>query len=355
MGELLRLRAGPLSMDFDVQNAFLRYVRFDQFEILRGIFAAVRDQDWNTIPTIALVSHIGCQLEVAVHTSKLKDANWQRCFELLVSQRDIVARLLIFDPCQKSAPATLVRAGVDAADDATGSLPVVAGTNAYFAELNRNRPTVHDSMRGCYSINPQVHAFDNLSLCETLEAQRETVDSAFAIFGCPVVISPITLRPRFNPNATSKSGTQSTPETDARQPTGFAAAWTTGVLGQLATHPRVASLTFYDTWGPRGVMDVSGNSYPISQVFAEYVRSATVFPAVSSKPQKVSAIGLMDAHGQRRVLIGNLSHRPLTVCLDETTRHEIAAESVSVLEMAVTNCKNAACQQVHSTSIERSA
>ncbi len=54
MGDLLRLQAGPLTMEFDVQNAFLRYVRFDRFEILRGIFAAVRDQDWNTIPTTVL-------------------------------------------------------------------------------------------------------------------------------------------------------------------------------------------------------------------------------------------------------------------------------------------------------------
>ena len=29
-----------------------------------------------------------------------------------------------------------------------------------------------------YSINPQVHAFDNLSLAETLSAQAETVKSA---------------------------------------------------------------------------------------------------------------------------------------------------------------------------------
>ena len=53
------------------------------------------------------------------------------------------------------------------------------------------------------SLNPQVHAFDNASLVETLEAQKWTVESARKfVGGLPISVSPITLRPRFNPNAT---------------------------------------------------------------------------------------------------------------------------------------------------------
>ena len=79
-------------------------------------------------------------------------------------------------------------------------LRVATGTNAYFAELNRQRPP-----RGavaCYSINPQVHTFDDLSLVETLEAQPATVESALQFCDRDLIVSPITLRPRFNPNAT---------------------------------------------------------------------------------------------------------------------------------------------------------
>ena len=43
---------------------------------------------------------------------------------------------------------------------------IVSGTNAYFTELNRERPPVPDSNLVTYSINPQVHAFDPLSLIE---------------------------------------------------------------------------------------------------------------------------------------------------------------------------------------------
>lgn len=53
---------------------------------------------------------------------------------------------------------------------------LATGTNAYFAELNRQRPP--RGMTVCYSFNPQVHAFDDLSLMETLEAQASTVESA---------------------------------------------------------------------------------------------------------------------------------------------------------------------------------
>src|ERR1035437_7505719 len=43
------LRAGPLSMLFEPELAFLRYIRLGNREILRGIYSAVRDGVWGTI------------------------------------------------------------------------------------------------------------------------------------------------------------------------------------------------------------------------------------------------------------------------------------------------------------------
>src|SRR5258705_11184315 len=45
----IALRAGPLTMLFKPDNAFLRYVRLGDHEIVRKIYAVVRDQNWNTI------------------------------------------------------------------------------------------------------------------------------------------------------------------------------------------------------------------------------------------------------------------------------------------------------------------
>src|SRR4051812_7206726 len=47
--ETIHLKAGPLTMSFDPLNAFLRHVRLGDHELVRTIYAAVRDQNWATI------------------------------------------------------------------------------------------------------------------------------------------------------------------------------------------------------------------------------------------------------------------------------------------------------------------
>ena len=44
----VRLRAGPLSLFYD--NGDLRYIRLGEYEVIRRIYAAVRDRNWRTIP-----------------------------------------------------------------------------------------------------------------------------------------------------------------------------------------------------------------------------------------------------------------------------------------------------------------
>jgi hypothetical protein len=48
----LHLAAGPLRMVFDPELAFLRHVRMGDHEIVRGIYAAVRDRNWDTVPFV---------------------------------------------------------------------------------------------------------------------------------------------------------------------------------------------------------------------------------------------------------------------------------------------------------------
>jgi hypothetical protein len=219
-------------------------------------------------------------------------------------------------------------------------IPVVVGTDAYFAELNRNRPMDCNGRVVCYSINPQVHAFDNLSLSETLEAQPWTVDSAHEIFGGQVVISPITLRPRFNPNATSAaSRSQRETETDKRQTAGFAAAWTAGTIGALASHPQVASLTFFETIGPRGIMDQAGNAYSMFAVFQSITGMKTIAAGTSTHPRQVSAFGLTDGQGNHRLVLANMSPQVLVVTTEigRDQIHEIAVEAESATIIPVEN------------------
>ena len=47
--DTLRLRAGPLSLTFDPESAFVRDIRLGDREVLRGVYAAARDADWGTV------------------------------------------------------------------------------------------------------------------------------------------------------------------------------------------------------------------------------------------------------------------------------------------------------------------
>src|SRR5262249_53419760 len=71
-------------------------------------------------------------------------------------------------------------------------VPIVSGTQANFAELNRARPAV-DLLDGvCFSAQPQEHAFDNSSLIETAAALADAVTSARSFCdGLPLSVTPI--------------------------------------------------------------------------------------------------------------------------------------------------------------------
>jgi D-apionolactonase len=272
----------------------------------------------------------GARLHPAIF---LTDAGEQ---ELEAVRDEVAAHLLpiglwlVFHSSEKVASPRWVELARRVLGDAA---PLAAGTNAYFAELNRNRPPADMSALPCFSINPQVHAFDDRSLIETLEVQRSTVETARSFCPRPVVISPITLRPRFNPNATD-AGTHAPPESDPRQSTAFGAVWTLGTLARLATSPDVHSLTFFETSGPRGVMDGDGRLYPMGHVFAALAGWRTVADTVTDapagsaaprparpEPLRVAALALQRDDGARRVLLAGLDTDPVHVVLDAGSRH----------------------------------
>jgi D-apionolactonase len=206
---------------------------------------------------------------------------------------------------------------------------LATGTNAYFAELNRQRPPRR--AHACYSINPQVHTFDDLSLLETLEAQPSTVESAAQLCDGNLILSPITLRPRFNPNATDPAKQRelpSTATTDPRQQTPFCAAWTVGSLAQLMPLDRIESLTFYETTGPRGIMNAqphsrtdeathagSENIFPVYTVFEAIAGIHNVLPVSVSSHALVTAFAFQNDQGQSLALLANPTAEPKPVTL----------------------------------------
>lgn len=130
------------------------------------------------------------------------------------------------------------------------------GVNAYFAELNRSRPTIENADFVSFTISPQVHAFDDASLVENLEAQAEVIKSAKKLFPeKPIYVSPVSLKQRFNVVATTAEpdpapGTLPS-SVDARQRLAFAASWTLGSLKFLAK-AGCQLISYYETVGWKG-------------------------------------------------------------------------------------------------------
>lgn len=187
-----------------------------------------------------------------------------------------------------------------------------AGTDAYCAELNRNRPAPDLAALPCFSLNPQVHAFDDLSLMETLAAQSHVVETIADFTGKPVVISPITLRPRFNPNATSTASAPIERAADPRQVTDFCAAWTLGTLAGLATQGSVHSLTCFELAGPRGLFELHPATrdvtrFPVFRVFHDLAEFSMVEAPEVSRPDQVAALRLFHEDGRERLLLANLT------------------------------------------------
>jgi hypothetical protein len=232
---------------------------------------------------------------------------------------------LIFHPAEATTSEAWVKLARKHLAGYHPAAKIGAGTNVYFTDLNRGHPPVDMLDIVSYSLNPQVHAFDNASLTETLEAQATTVDSARQFCGdVPIIVSPITLKPRFNPNATGpepEPGPGELPsQVDERQMSLFGAGWTAGSLKYL-TASDTHSLTYYETSGWRGVMEVEGGSplsekfqslpgavFPLYHVLADVGEFAggQVVPSTSSNTLLVDGLAVRK-DGKTRVILANLS------------------------------------------------
>ena len=226
-----------------------------------------------------------------------------------------VTRWTVFQRDEKSTSAKRVSAVRERLRGRFEGSAVGGGTNAFFAELNRGRPSQDAVDFVTYSINPQVHAFDELSIVETLEAQADTVSTARSFSGGkPVIVSPVSLRPRFNPNATSSdAGEDDASKTDPRQGTTYTAGWTAASIGRLAL-AGASALTYFETVGGRGVMEQA--VFPVYHVFAECgaMRGGEILPLRSSEALAVDGLALIKGDHVKAIL-SNFSLEPRCVRL----------------------------------------
>jgi hypothetical protein len=271
-----------------------------------------------------------CELEVALFVTGGSESELTR-LESLLQGRVRVARFLIFQegaqtatPTETTAP-ELVELARKHLRQAAPQAAFVGGTDMYFCELNRTRPHVKAMDGVSYTIIPQAHAFDERSLAETLEAQGETVRSAQAFAANrQVIVSPITLKRRYNPHATEAEAEKAPDElpdaVDPRQMSLFGAGWTVGSIKYLS-ESGATSLTYYETVGWRGLMERESGStlpehfpsapemvFPLYHVFADVAewKEGLIVECASPQPLEVTVLAVEDK-GSLHLLLTNLT------------------------------------------------
>jgi hypothetical protein len=196
------------------------------------------------------------------------------------------------------------------------------GTNANFAQLNRNRPGDTGNDYICYSIHPQEHASDNTTLVENLKAQEYSVISASRFAGKKgIIISPVTIQRRFNASKTlfemPWSGSGLPPQVDSRLVSLFGACWTVGSLKHLC-ESGAESITYYETVGERGIIQgdhasqwpsefpvARGMIFPVYYVFRFLLgnKDFSAVKSISSKPLVTECLALTDGKQVRAMLV----------------------------------------------------
>jgi hypothetical protein len=241
-------------------------------------------------------------------------------------------------------------------DGAGGKIPIAVGSNANYAEWNRSRPGQRLDAMPCFAMTPQIHAFDRISMLETLQAQAMTVDSAWHWTRNSVVVSPVTLRPRFNAVATDASANKTDsgifpPQADIRQLSLFCAGWTLGSLAALFATGHCHSVTYYETSGWRGIMEtekgsplpeafpsIPGSVFPIYHVFASLAGYSHMAPLIIGGSQDLAGLALFDGVKLSRILVANLGPDPLEPAIElESESLQIALLDSTTAIQAMTN------------------
>jgi D-apionolactonase len=204
-----------------------------------------------------------------------------------------------------------------AARTAFPGVRVGGGTFAFFTELNRKRPPTEHLDFVTHTTCPIVHAADDVSVMETLEALPYVVQSAKAfINGKAYCIGPSSIPARLNPYGAStasnpNNGRVCLSDMDPRQRGLFGAAWTLGYVAALAGGG-LSAITLGAATGPAGMIyrrtnyaqpyfDEAGapSVYPLYHVVAGLAAASgsKVIGAKSAAPGKVTALAVRGKTG----------------------------------------------------------
>jgi D-apionolactonase len=197
------------------------------------------------------------------------------------------------------------------------------GMFSYFTELNRKRVPVEKLGFVTHCTCPIVHAADDLSVMQSLEALPFITRSAQAFIGDkPYWIGPSTIGMRQNPYG---SRTMDNPNNeriamaswDPRQDSLFAAAWMIGYAARAAD-ANLEVLTVAALAGPFGLLTEGSAAGRVRPAFhaasgLSALAGKELVECSSSRPSDIVAIGVIGGQGGQTVWVANVTDRKQSV------------------------------------------
>ena len=303
----------------------LHLIKLSGVDFLRIELTVNKQLDTAALQTaIEIISTITCHLELVLFFEEIFNPDFIQQF--LPFAKDI-HQIIVLPLNAKCTDEKLISQVVPLLRKHFPHCKVGAGTDAFFTELNRYRTPTDDIDFLTFSINPQVHAFDNSSLTETLQAHQYVVESCkeFAA-GKAIHVGPVTFKMRWNPNSTSTTteiieAGQLPEKTDPRQLSLYGAAWVLGSFKYLA-QSQASSITYFETCGWGGLMAHQKEPwpqefgvpekcvYPIYLLLKEILhhKQHSIFLLKSSNHLLVDGVAFVNPQGEEFIVIANFTN-----------------------------------------------
>ncbi|MEM5422324.1 D-apionate lactonase [Paraburkholderia ferrariae] len=207
------------------------------------------------------------------------------------------------------------------------TLRLGGGMLSYFTELNRKRPPLDLVDWVTHATCPIVHAADDRSVMQTLEAIPHITRSCRALIGGqPYAIGPVSIGMRQNPYGSrvmpNPGGERvAMAANDPRQRALFGAAWLAGYAAALEG-AGIETLSLGALTGPRGLADVEGHTparYPVLDVAKALARMAgasRLHVTRSGHVARIACLAGRHADGAIELVLANLTSEPREVQLE---------------------------------------
>lgn len=201
---------------------------------------------------------------------------------------------------------------------------LAGGMFSYFTELNRKRPPLDVMDLVSFTTSALVHAGDDRSVTESLEALPHVARSVCAIVGdTPYAVGPSAIGMRDNPYGAKtidnpESIRQAMNRNDPRQQSLLGAAWNVGYFAHFA-QGGARSIALGGITGPFGLLSKSQNwkqawfdqnrglypAYHVMRILSSFA-DANLCEVAIGKPRDVQAIAIQ-RNGSIEALVANLT------------------------------------------------